>query len=83
MTGDIRQRSIIVICLAVVLSVVSCFSYCWFAKRKRVRSDTVSEGDRAGTERLDENEHVLPGYANADQVLLNPREEVAEEKKMN
>ena len=42
----------------------------------------MSEGDRTGTERLDDKEHVLPGYANTDQVLPNPCEEVAEEEKL-
>ena len=42
----------------------------------------MSGGDRAGTETLDDNEHVLPSDANADQGLLNLREEVAEEKKL-
>lgn len=44
----------------------------------------MSGGGRAGTETLDDNEHVLPRDANADQGLLNLnlREDVAEEKKL-
>ena len=44
----------------------------------------MSGGGRAGTETLDDNEHVLPSDANADQGLLNLnlREDVAEEKKL-
>ena len=45
----------------------------------------MSGGGRAGTETLDDNEHVLPSDANADQGLLNLnlREDVAEEKKLS